>query len=84
MEGNEVRIANHVRQRIDAGELPLERPKISSGFGNGEVCCACDQKIDRAQFMYEVRNTETTYRLHVGCYGVWTGELMRRALDKSA
>jgi hypothetical protein len=82
MERNDVRLANNVRQRIDAGELPLERPaKIWAAFGNDEPCSACDQKIQRAQLMYEVGSTEKTYRLHTGCHGVWTGELIRRALD---
>jgi hypothetical protein len=81
METNEVRLTNNVRQRIDAGELPPERPpKISAGFGNGEACSACDQKIDPAQLMYQVESSERAYRLHTGCHGLWTGELMRRAL----
>jgi len=79
MGTNEV-FANNVRQRIDAGELPLERPKVWAGFGNGEACSVCDQTIYRAQLMYEIGWAEKTYRVHTACYGVWTGELVRRAL----
>jgi len=78
-------LPDRVRQRLDAGELPREHPpKLLSRFGKGETCSACDQTVYRAQVMYELESeaTEKTYRFHTGCYGLWTGELIRRGLYK--
>jgi len=83
MEANDVSLAEKVRRRLDAGELPREHfPKTWAGFGNGERCCACDQTIYPAQVMYEGDWNETTYRFHAGCHGLWVGALIHRGLYK--
>jgi hypothetical protein len=83
MERTGVPIADKIRRRLDAGELPGEHPpKLLSRYGKGEMCSACDQTIYRSQVLYEVECTENTYRLHTGCYGLWTVELIHRGLYK--
>jgi hypothetical protein len=77
-------LADKIRRRLDAGELPREHaPKLLSRFGKGETCSVCDQTIYRAEVLYEFEwtdNTDTTYQVHTRCYSLWTGELIRRGL----
>jgi hypothetical protein len=69
MEANDVSLAEKVRRRLDAGELPRARPpKLWIGFGGGESCSACDQTIHSAQTVYEVDWNATTYWFHIGCF----------------
>lgn len=83
MEANDVPLAEKIRSRLDADELPRERPsKTWAGFGSGQTCVACDQKIYPAQVMYEVDWNEKTYHFHAGCHGLWVGVLIHRGLYK--
>ena len=85
MKSNGGSLADKIRRRLDDGELPREHPpKLLSRYGKGETCSACNQTVYRAQVMYELESaaTEKTYRFHTGCYGLWTGELIRRGLYK--
>jgi len=83
METNGVSLADKIRWRLDAGELPRERPpKTWAGYGRGELCAGCDQKIYPAQVMYEMDWNKTTYRFHAGCHGLWIGALIHRGLYK--
>jgi len=83
MGSNDVSLAEKIRRRVDAGELPSEHPpKLWVGFGNGETCSGCDQEIQSAQLMYELDWDEKIYRVHAGCRGLWTGALIDRDLCK--
>ena len=85
MERNGVPLPDKIRRRLDAGGLPREHPaKTWAGFGDGKACSACDERIYRAQVMYEFDLNGETYRFHMGCYGLWTGELIHRGLYKRA
>jgi hypothetical protein len=78
MGSSDVSLAEQIRRRVDAGEVPCERPpKLWVGFGSGETCSGCDQEIHSAQVMYELDLDDKTYRLHTGCYGLWNGALIR-------
>jgi hypothetical protein len=73
-----------VRQRIDAGLLPLDRPpKVSTGFGRGGPCSACGATITVAQTAYEFENADKRYSLHLGCFGLWEVERRRRLSSTS-
>ena len=81
MGSSDVSIAEQIRRRVDAGELPCERPpKLWVGFGSGETCHGCDQEIRSTQVMYQLDWDDKTYRLHTGCYGLWNGGLIDRHL----
>ena len=83
MEAKDVSLAEKVRRRLDTGTLPPEHPaKMSVGFGAGETCCTCDEKIHSARVAYKFDWNEHTYRFHIGCYGLWTAELIRRGRYK--
>ena len=83
METNDVPLAEKVRRRLDSGALPRERPlKLWAGYGRGNVCCVCDKRLLYAHLVYECDVNEQTCRFHLGCYGLWTGELIRRGLYK--
>src|SRR5262249_28031202 len=81
MEANDVSLAEKVRRRLDAGELPREHfPKTWAGFGNGESCWLRHQTICPAQVMQEGDCDETPCRFHGGCHGWWVGALIHRGL----
>jgi len=83
MEPNDVSLAGQVRRRLDAGLLPRERPlKTWAGYGQWRLCSVCDQKILPAQVTYEFDLNQQTFRFHMGCHGLWIGELIRRGLYK--
>ena len=83
MSSRDVPLAEQIRRRVDAGELPRERPlKLWVSFGSGEPCAVCDEAISPAEGMNEVECNETTYRFHIRCHGLWVGELIRRILSE--
>ena len=68
-----------VRQKIDAGLLPLDRPsKVWTAFGRGGPCSGCGATITAAQTAYEFEDAGKSYRLHLGCFGVWEVERRQR------
>ncbi|HEY6824616.1 MAG TPA: hypothetical protein VI195_09255 [Steroidobacteraceae bacterium] len=75
-----------VRQRIDAGRLPLFMPTtISAGYGTGaEVCQLCDLGISAEQTMYEVSDPRTSRLLgfHFACYVLWQRECSQRLASR--
>jgi len=82
MSSSDVPLGEQIRRRVDEGELPRDRPpKLWVSFGSGEPCAACDEAISPTQGMNEVECDETTYRFHIGCHGLWVGELIRRILS---
>jgi len=63
-----------VRERIENGRLPAMAAKhITSGYGSGSICAACDEPITDAQVEYEVDDERDGSRLnfHLGCHLVW-------------
>ena len=83
MSSSEVSLAEQIRRRVDAGELPRDRPpKLWVTFGSGEPCAACDETLSPAQGMNEVEWDETTYRFHIRCHALWVGELIYRILSE--
>jgi hypothetical protein len=73
-----------VRQKIDAGLLPVERPpKIWAAFGHGGPCSGCGATITAAQTSYGFEDAGKSYRLHLGCFGLWEAEQRRRLLATS-
>jgi hypothetical protein len=73
-----------VRQRMDAGLLPRDRPpKIWPAFGRGGPCSACGTTITAAQTAYEFEDAGKSYRLHLGCFGLWEAEQRRRLSSTS-
>ena len=70
-----------IRQRIDAGELPLMLSKtISIGFGSGLACLGCRQPIEREHLEYHAFGVSygTAVRLHWGCHVLWQLECVER------
>jgi hypothetical protein len=54
-----------------------------AGFGAGHACDGCDEKIDRAQYEYEVSLPDgCLVRLHVGCSGLWQAELLKDGIGR--
>jgi hypothetical protein len=51
---------------------------IWHSYGIGDSCKACGDPMPAGQAVFEVDTAARTYRLHIGCYWVWEGELIRR------
>jgi len=69
-----------VRQKLDAGVLPIEVPALVwCGHGTGHACVVCEQPIVQAQTEYEAQyDHRPAIRFHFRCHGVWREELRRR------
>ena len=53
-------------------------------YGGGTPCSACGDTLHPAQVEYELRYLDgPTYRLHMGCAGLWDALRVKRGL-KSA
>jgi hypothetical protein len=74
-----------IRRKLHDGDLPVDRPpnKIYAGYGSGATCDACGDPIHRAQVEYELNYPEEhrTFRLHLGCAGLWEAVRLTRGLD---
>ena len=59
--------------------LPLVVSKtLLAGYGDGSVCCLCDQPITRTDIEYELADAAFTrygIRLHLWCHNAWQMEL---------
>jgi len=67
----------NVRERIEQGRLPGERPRqITAGYGSGHFCVVCDQPISSRQVEYEVEDSQTGRKLHFHsqCHSLWQCE----------
>jgi len=73
-----------VQRRIDDGRLPAEPDsQIDAFYGDGEVCCACDQPITRYQVKYNSVDPRTAHCLcfHLSCHAIWQRECKHRVVD---
>ena len=74
-------LADIVRDKIDAGVLPLDEPvKLWAGLGSGRACTACELLILQAQAEYEPQYDDgrAAVLFHAGCHGLWEAERRRR------
>jgi len=73
------RLVDRIRAKVDAGQLPLEKPpKVLGGYGALLPCDVCETKILPAQVEYSFTVNGQSFRFHVGCYGLWEAERRRR------
>jgi hypothetical protein len=79
---SDVPLVQRVRRRLDDGTLPRECPeKVWSGPALDEQgCSGCGDQILGAQTIYVFNLADLTFAFHIGCYGLWLGELVRRGL----
>jgi len=72
-------LVNRILDKVVANDLPREQPvKTSSGYGQGNPCDACGEPILNAQVEYQIALGNRLFRLHLGCYALWTAEVHRR------
>jgi hypothetical protein len=63
-----------IREKMKGGLLPRNRPpKISAGYGNGELCAGCDRPIQPEEVEYEFHNGMEV-RMHIGWAAVWEAQ----------
>jgi len=70
-----------VRDKIDAGVLPLDAPvKLWLGTGSGQPCTVCGQRVLADEMEYEPQYNERgiVIRLHSACHRLWEAERRRR------
>jgi hypothetical protein len=74
-----------IRRKLYDGALPSDPPrdKIYAGYGSGAACDACGDPIQPAQVEYELNypDEHRTFRLHLGCAGLWEAVRLMRGLD---
>jgi len=66
-----------IRQKLADGRLPHDHiPRVWGGPGNGEICDACDQKIERSALVMEgiAVDGRKPLQLHVACFHLWDSE----------
>jgi hypothetical protein len=77
-----------IRRKLHDGALPSDPPrdKIHTGYGKGATCDACDDLIQPAQVEYELNYPDKarTFRLHLGCAGLWEAVRLMRGLDRGS
>jgi hypothetical protein len=81
MSTKDARLVDRIRQQFDTGALPRVHPQRTfGGWGVDDPCRGCCDPMRRGQGVREFDIAGQTYRLHVACYGLWEGELIRRGL----
>jgi hypothetical protein len=80
-----VSLVEHIRDKLDAGLLPLVLPeKIWGGYGHGVACSGCDRAVHPTQLEYWFRtqqDSDKPLRFHFACLGLWLAALRRRGID---
>jgi hypothetical protein len=73
-------IADRIRAKLDAGDLPRLGPKkMWGGFGKNNACDGCGNPILTTDIEYEFNlGDKRTCRFHISCAGIWQAELRRR------
>jgi hypothetical protein len=78
-------LADEIRDKLDAGLLPLMLPeRIWGGCGHGDTCSACDRVVHPAQLEYWFRaqqDSDKPLRFHFACLGLWLAQLRRRGIE---
>jgi hypothetical protein len=67
-------VGETIRRRLGTGSLPRRSPdKMYAGFGSDGPCDGCGRIIPHGEIEYELdyQREMRTYRLHIGCYGIW-------------
>lgn len=80
-------VQQRVRQSLESGRLPVLRPDhIHAGYGSGNTCCACEQRIDPAKIEYEVAGPDKLKKLifHFACYVIWQRQCSLRPDESTA
>jgi hypothetical protein len=72
MPDEKISLADQIRDKLDAGLLPLVLPeKMWTGYGHGNPCDGCVQPIHPAQIEYHfLLDSGDVFRLHIGCLGM--------------
>ena len=61
-----------IRLKIEEGLLPRQpADRVWAGPGNGETCNGCEERIAKAQTVYEWEHGDGKVQLHLGCYQIW-------------
>jgi hypothetical protein len=74
-----------IMRKLDDGGLPLDPPpKLNMSYGSGTPCSACGETLHPAQVEYEFSYPDgPTYRLHLGCAGMWEALRLKRGLQSA-
>ena len=69
-----------IRDKLDAGTLPTERPvAMYAGHGSSDSCAGCDETIQAAQIEYERHHSGgRIFRLHIECALLLEAECLAR------
>jgi hypothetical protein len=72
-------LADKIRDKMLAGTLPRRFALTTwTGYGDKRACAGCDAPIFPAQVAYVVETVDgLTFRLHLGCHGLWRAELLQ-------
>jgi len=75
-------LADLVREKVDAGVLPLEAPpaKVWICPGSGRLCAVCGQSILFTEYEPLYNDNRAAIRFHAGCHRVWEAERRRRGV----
>jgi hypothetical protein len=68
------RTRESIQQRLHSGGLPRTPPRrMWAGRGTGAKCDGCGDPISPEQVEYEFQYAAEarTFRMHLGCAGVW-------------
>jgi hypothetical protein len=79
-------IRQRIRDKLDGGALPADRPeRMYVGFGRDHSCAACDKPIGASEVEFEIAyySGERTYRFHLRCAGAWETARSRHAASQS-
>ena len=79
-------LADLVREKVDAGVLPLEAPaaKVWICLGSGRLCAVCGQSILFTEYEPLYNDHRAAIRFHAGCHGLWEAERSRRGTSPPA
>lgn len=82
----EAEIRSRARRSINEGRLPVMLVRnLAGGYGSGEPCWVCGEKITSSQVEYEVpAERERLMRFHLICYAEWQLECAQRTRERAS